>query len=68
MAATRSTASTVLVAMITSKHLHEVLIGFPGKKRRRRMTVTNTLEEFERLSADLATYSLPLRIWRRKAT
>ena len=31
-------ASTLLVAIDISKHRHEVLIGVPGKKRRRRMT------------------------------
>ena len=36
MTATHSIASTVLVAIDISKHRHEVLIGVPGKKRRRR--------------------------------
>lgn len=36
MTATYSTASTVLVAINISKHRHEVLIGIPGKMRRRR--------------------------------
>jgi hypothetical protein len=53
MTATHSTASTVLVAIDISKHRHEVLIGIPGKKRRRRMTIMNTLEDFQRLSAAL---------------
>lgn len=43
MTATHSTPTTVLVAIDISKHRHEVLIGIPGKKRRRRMTITNTL-------------------------
>jgi len=54
--------ATLLVAIDISKHRHEVLIGIPGKKRRRRMTVTNTLEDFRRLSAALASYDLPVRI------
>ena len=62
MAATHSTAATVLVAIDISKHRHEVLIDIPGKKRRRRMTITNTLEDFRRLSATLASFNLPVRI------
>ena len=62
MTATHSTASTVLVAIDISKHRHEVLIGIPGKKRRRRITITNTLEDFQRLAISLASYELPVRI------
>ncbi len=50
MTATDTTASTLLVAIDISKHRHEVLIGVPGKKRRRRLTLTNTLDDFRRLS------------------
>ncbi len=39
MTATHSIPSTVLVAIDISKYRHEVLIGVPGKKRRRRMTI-----------------------------
>jgi len=46
MIATHSTLTTVLVVIDISKHRHEVLIGIPGKKRRRRMTITNNLENF----------------------
>ena len=62
MTATDTTASTLLVAIDISKHRHEVLIGVPGKKRRRRLTVMNTLEDFKRLSTVLASYGLPVRI------
>jgi len=62
MSATHSTSSTGLVAIDISKHRHEVLIGFPGKKRRRRMTIMNTLEDFQRLSAALVSYDLPVWI------
>lgn len=62
MTATHSTLTTVLVAIDISNHRHEVLIGIPGKKRRRRMTITNTLADFQRLSAALASYHLPVRI------
>ena len=47
--------ATLLVAIDFFKHRHEVLIGIPGKQRRRRMTVTNTLEDFRRLSAALGS-------------
>jgi transposase len=62
MTVNHTTAATVLVAIDISKHRHEVLIGVPDKKRRRRMTVMNTLEDFQRLSASLASYELPVRI------
>ena len=53
MTATDTTASTLLVAIDISKHRHEVLIGVPGKKRRRRLTMTNTLDDFHRLATIL---------------
>jgi hypothetical protein len=62
MTATHPIPSTVLVAIDISKHRHEVLIGVPGKKRHRRMTIMNTLEDFQRLSAALVGYDLPVRI------
>ncbi len=62
MTATYSTAPTLLVAIDISKHRHEILIGAPGKKRRRRMTITNTLDDFGRLVAALSGYGLPVRI------
>ena len=62
MTVNHSTAATVLVAIDISKHRHEVLIGAPGNKRRRRMTIMNTLEDFQRLSASLASYGLPVRV------
>ncbi|MCT4576029.1 IS110 family transposase [Donghicola sp.] len=62
MTVNHSTTATVLVAIDISKHRHEVLIGVPGKKRRRRMTILNTLEDFQRLSEALASYGLPVRI------
>jgi hypothetical protein len=62
MTATYSAAPTLLVAIDISKHRHEVLIGAPGKTRRRRMTITNTLDDFGRLVATLSGYGLPVRI------
>ena len=50
MTAHDSTVPTLLVAIDISKHRHEVLIGIPGKKRRRRLTIENSLEDFQRLS------------------
>jgi len=54
--------ATLLVAIDISKYRHEVLIGIPGKKRRRRLTITNTLADFERLTLLLVDYDLPVRI------
>ena len=39
-----------------------MLIAVPGKQRRRRMTLTNTKADFERLVAVLSGYGLPVRI------
>ena len=39
----------VLVAIDISKVRHEVLIAVPGKKHRRRLTVLNQLDDFNRL-------------------
>ena len=50
-----STASTLLVAIDISKYRHEVLIGVPDNKRRRKLMITNTLEDFERLTTTLAS-------------
>lgn len=52
----------VLAAIDISKHRHEVLIEVPGKKRRRKMTVLNTLEEFKRLIKILTEYGRPVRV------
>ena len=62
MTATYATLSTELFATDTSKHQHEVLISILGKKRRRRMTIMNALEIFQRLVIKLASYDLPVRI------
>ncbi len=43
----------VLVGIDISKHRHEVLIAAPGKRRRRRLTITNTTDDFMRLIAIL---------------
>ena len=45
-----------------SKHPYEVLIGVPDKKRRRRTTLMNRLEDFQRLSTALVGYDLPVLI------
>ena len=62
MTTTHSVAPTLLVAIDIFKHRHEVLIGIPGRTRRRRIAVMNTQEDFQRVSAALAGYNLPVRI------
>ncbi|WP_230290975.1 hypothetical protein [Croceicoccus sp. Ery5] len=62
MTAYDSTVPTLLVAIDISKHRHEVLIGIPGKKRRRRLTIENSLEDFQRLSRLLQDFDLLVRI------
>ena len=57
-----STTSTSLVAVGISKYRHEVLIGISGKKHRRRLTITNTLEDLRRLVTIVASYDLPVPI------
>lgn len=52
----------ILVTIDIAKARHEVLIAIPGKKRRRRLTVLNQLEDFKRLIASLASYFLPVRV------
>ena len=52
----------VLVAIDISKTRHHVLILIPGKKRRRRLTVLNQLEDFKRLIATLIDYARPVRV------
>ena len=53
---------SVLVAIDISKHRHEVLIEIPGHKRRRRLTVLNSREDFDRLVALLVDYGRPVRV------
>lgn len=48
----------VLVAIDIAKARHEVLIAIPGKKRRRRLTVLNQMEDFQRLITSLASYGM----------
>ena len=40
---------TVLAAIDIAKSRHEVLLAIPGKTRRRRLTVLNRQEDFDRL-------------------
>ncbi|MCC1495181.1 transposase, partial [Cognatishimia sp. F0-27] len=54
-------AEPVLVAIDIAKARHEVLIAVPGRERRRRLTVLNQLEEFDRLVATLSDYGRPVR-------
>lgn len=57
-----TSSAPVLAAIDISKHRHEVLIEAPDKKRRRRVSVLNTLEEFNRLINLLSSYQRPVRI------
>jgi len=57
-----ASGARVLVGIDISKHRHEVLIAAPGKQRRRRVTLTNTKADFERLVDVLSGYGLPVRI------
>jgi len=57
-----TSSTSVLAAIDISKHRHEVLIEVPGRKRRRRVTVLNNLEEFNRLIELLSDYNRPVRV------
>lgn len=52
----------VLVGIDISKHRHDVLIAEPGRQRRRRLVLQNTLEDYERLIALLHAYAAPVQI------
>lgn len=52
----------ILPAIDILTHRHEVLIEVPDKKRRRRVTVSNTLDEFNRLISLLLGYQRPVRV------
>lgn len=52
----------VLVAIDISKNRHDILIAAPGKKRRRRVTLMNTFEDYRRLIDLLRDYGCPVRI------
>lgn len=60
--ASTPTDLALLAASDIPKHRYEVLIGIPGRKRRRRLTITNTLDDFQRLATALASYDRPVRI------
>ncbi|AGI68933.1 hypothetical protein/IS110-family transposase-fusion protein [Octadecabacter antarcticus 307] len=52
----------VLVAIDISKARDEGLIAIADKKRRRRLTVLNQLDDFNRLITSLACYGRPVRV------
>jgi len=53
---------TILAAIDIAKSRHEVLIAIPGKSRRRRLTVLNRQDDFDRLIQVLTEYGLPVRV------
>lgn len=52
--------NAVLVAIDIAKTRNDVLIEVPGKRRRRRMIVTNTRDEHDRLLKLLKTFNAPV--------
>jgi transposase len=63
MAKAQHTAETrILVGIDISRNRHEVLIAVPNKTRRRRMTVLNTSDDYQRLIALLLGFELPVTI------
>ena len=55
-------SKTVLVAIDIAKARHEVLIAVAGRKRHRRLTVLNQLDDFGRLIAIRSDYRHPVRV------
>ena len=55
-------SAPILAAIDISKERHEVLIEAPDKKRRRRVSVLNNLDEFDRLISLLHSYQRPVRV------
>jgi transposase len=60
--AKHTTDACILVGIDISKNRHEVLIDMPGKMRRRRMTVLNAADDYQRLIAALRGFELPVTI------
>jgi hypothetical protein len=52
-----TTDARVLVGIDISKNRHEVLMAVPAKGRRRRMTVLNTADDYQRLIESVAACS-----------
>ena len=52
----------ILVAIDIANACHEVLVFILGKKRRRRLTILNQLDDFKRLIASLASYGLAVLV------
>jgi hypothetical protein len=57
-----TTDARVLVGIGISKNRHEMLIADPAKARRRRMTVLNTADDYQRLIEILRSFGLPVTI------
>jgi len=60
--ANHMTDARVLVGIDISKNRHDVLIAVPGRTRRKRLTVLNTAEDYERLIGTLRSFGLPVTI------
>ena len=60
--ANATTGARLLVGIDISKSRHEVLIAVPGKARRRRMTVLNTADDYQRLIDALQGFGVPVVI------
>ena len=55
-------SDAVLVGIDIAKHRHEVLIETPGQTRRRRLTILNAKDDFDRLVETLRGYGCPVRV------
>ncbi len=54
--------TSALVTFDIAKARHEVLIAVPDKKRQRRLTILNQLDDFNRRITALKEYGRPVRI------
>ena len=63
MAKARHTPNArILVDIDIARNRHEVLRAVPGKTRRRRMTVLNTADDYQRLISLLRGFEMPVTI------
>ncbi|WP_407655963.1 hypothetical protein [Magnetovibrio blakemorei] len=55
-------SGAVLVAIDIAKVRNEVLIEFPDRKRRKRLSVLNTRDDHDRLIAQLGAFECPVMV------